>query len=140
MPGSKLSASRQFSLRRVYFALIVTVNVLLGVLVSFPLNIPWPVVLKLPGPGTFTVTVTMMACPEAIDAAVQVTVPPLPTAGAVQVPALVVKEANGNPAGNVAVNTTALAAWFCAFLICQVKVSVVAGPDVGPPFCGEPVT
>ena len=48
--------------------------------------------------------------------------------------------ANGNPAGSVTVNTTKFAAWFCAFLICHVNVSVVVGPDVGPPFCGDPVT
>lgn len=81
-----------------------------------------------------------MVCPPATEAALQVMVPPLPTAGPVQDPVDVETELNGNPAGNVAVKTTELAGEFCAFLICQVMVSVVVGPDVGPPFCGEPVT
>src|SRR5579871_5326989 len=81
-----------------------------------------------------------MACPEANVGAVQVIVPPLPAGGAEQVPAEVVRELKGNPAGRVAVNITALAGAFCAFLICHVMESVVVAPDVGPPFCGEPVT
>ncbi len=94
----------------------------------------------MPGPGTLKVTVTIMAVPAAIVGALQVMVPPLPTAGAVQLPVLVVNEINGRPAGNVAVKTTAFAGWFCAFLICQVMVSVVVGPEVGPPFWGDPPT
>ena len=81
-----------------------------------------------------------MACPAANVGAVQVMVPPLPAGGAEQVPAEVVRELKGNPAGRVAVNITAFAGAFCAFLICHVMESVVVAPDVGPPFCGEPVT
>lgn len=119
---------------------MVTVNVLFAVLVSLPLNEAWPVELNEPVPGTLKLMVTIMVCPAGIVPALQVTVPPLPTAGAVQEPIEVESELNGNPAGRDAVNTTTLAGAFCAFLICQVIVSVVVGPAVGPPFCGDPVT
>src|SRR5579859_4998977 len=81
-----------------------------------------------------------MVCPAEIVSALQVIVPPLPTAGALQEPVEVESELNGNPAGRDAVKTTELAGAFCAFLICQVIVSVVVGPLVGPPFSGDPVT
>lgn len=113
---------------------------LLGVFVSVPLNDACPVEVKLPAPGTLKFMVTIMVCPAATEAALQVIVPALPTAGAVQDPLEVVRELKGKPAGNVAVKIVALAGEFCAFLICQVIVSVTAGPDVGPPFWGDPVT
>ena len=72
--------------------------------------------------------------------ALQVIVPPVPGAGAVQEPVELESELKGSPAGNDAVKTTELAGAFCAFLICQVIVSVVVGPLVGPPFSGDPVT
>jgi len=103
-----------------YLALIVTENVLLGVLVSVPLNDACPVELKMPGPGTLTLIVTIMVCPAATEAALQVMVPVAPTGGPVQDPAEVETELKGNPAGNVAVKITAFAGAFCAFLICQV--------------------
>jgi hypothetical protein len=95
---------------------------------------------KTPAPGTLKLTVTIMVCPAAIEDALHVMVPPLPTAGPVQEPADVVTELKGKPAGNVAVKMVAFAGEFCAFLICHVIVSAVVGPDVGPPFCGDPVT
>lgn len=115
-------------------------NLSFWLLVSVPLNDTLPVELRVPAPGTLKFTVTIMVVPLAIVDALQTMVPPLPTAGAVQVPMLVETELNGRPVGNVAVKTTALAGWFCAFLTCQVMVSVVVGPEVGPPFCGDPVT
>lgn len=81
-----------------------------------------------------------MACPAATVAVLQVIVPPLPTGGAVQLPEEVETELNGNPAGSVAVKATAFAGAFCALRICHVMLSVMVGPEVGPPFCGEPVT
>jgi hypothetical protein len=119
---------------------MVTVNVLLAVLVSVPLNEAWPVELNEPVPGTLKFIVTIMVCPAEIVSALQVIVPPLPTGGAVHTPIEVESELNGNPAGNDAVKTTELAGEFWAFLICHVMVSVVVGPAVGPPFCGDPVT
>ena len=113
---------------------------LLGVFVSVPLNDACPVEVKLPAPGTLKFTVTIMVCPAATEAALQVIVPALPTAGVMQDPVEAVRELKGKPAGNVAVKIVALAGEFCAFLICQVIVSVIAGPDVGPPFWGDPVT
>ncbi len=123
-----------------YFALMVTVKVLFGVLVSLPLNEAWPVELKLPAPGTLKFTVTIMVCPPAMVDALHEMVPPLPGAGAVHEPVELESELKGSPAGNDAVKTTELAGAFCAFLICQVIVSVVVAPLVGPPFSGDPVT
>lgn len=94
----------------------------------------------MPAAGTLKFTVTIMACPAATVDAVQVMVPPLPTGGAEHAPVEVERELKGKPAGKVAVNITAFAGAFWAFLICQVIASVVVGPDVGPPFCGDPVT
>jgi hypothetical protein len=116
------------------------VNVLLAVLVSLPLNDAWPVELNEPAAGTAKFITTIMVCPAEIVSALQVIVPPLPGAGAVQEPVDVESELNGSPAGKEAVKRTAFAGAFCAFLICQVMVSVVVGPAVGPPFCGDPVT
>jgi hypothetical protein len=119
---------------------MVTVNVLLAVLVSVPLNDAWPVELNEPVSGTLKFIVTIMVCPAEIVSALQVIVPPLPTGSAVHKPVEVESELKGSPAGNDAVKTTELAGAFCAFLICQVIVSVVVGPLVGPPFRGDPVT
>lgn len=138
MPGRPCIGPPQASVS--YLALMVTLKVLLGVFVSVPLNDAWPVEVKAPAAGTPTFTVIIMVCPAATVVALHVMVPALPTAGVLQLPVEVESVLNGSPAGNVSVKITAFAAWFCAFLICQVKVSVVVGPEAGPPFCAEPVT
>lgn len=96
--------------------------------------------LRVPAAGTLKLTVTIMVWLAGKVESAQVMVPPLPCGGPEHAPSEVETELNGSPAGRVAVNTTEFACWFCAFLICHVMVSVVVGPEVGPPFCGEPVT
>src|SRR5262249_13973373 len=90
-----------------YFALMVTVNVLLGVFVSVPLTDASPVELKMPGAGTLKLTVTIMVCPAATVEALQMMAPPPPTGGVVHAPAEAEKELKGNPGGSVAMKTTA---------------------------------
>src|SRR5690242_11695272 len=100
---------------------MVTVNELLGRLVSVPLNVPKPVSAIIPTFGTTTLIVTINVCPTATLPTPQLIVPPAePAAGAVQIPIFEVTELNTSVDGRVVLKTTSFAIWFWPFLICQV--------------------